>query len=722
MDEVTRPGRAAQVCFESVTGFGPDDGETSEASLPSSAQGSEEEPSEGEEEVDTVPETRRHPGATRHSTRAQANKRINYSRKHHPQDHSLPGHQYKARLLEQVDKKRRRRSEEVTSEGQESDKENDSEDNVQASGESEQLPEQPVEDEEEQSDEEATELARPRKKLRTLPDDRSSSPQKSSKKRRSAKSSSNNAGAQQSDTLQATDEEDDAGMITGGNPFSSADQQVSSSDDNEAALNLTGVVADAEVSSSLRAPTRQCGIGQNMFAGEDDEDPADVHDEAAERSNHSDEEPGSTTSNEDEGEAGDEEDDESSDKTPAEQGAEQNDVEEEDDDGFPMNDDGPESPFEPVISLQDIAKGPSAASNRHMAQETADFDTSDGREQSPQSDKIHSAPNVSDATASNMAQINAAASQGEAAASMQSTEEAMHALISTAAYAGPSKSAKEPTVAGAVRVKNTTTRTASSSSTLKASTRKESSSSTLKASTQKKSSSAPADTSAGEHAQQRSSGLLSELDEHLTANVRSTSDSHPQEDQDTSSEEDEEEAVDLQQLDGTHDASDIGRKPKRTPDSDEHARSSSVRAKAVGAGEVDQHLSLSRHRKVSTQWPPAQCISPAESFPGGQALTSIIPVPPAQRDDQGRDISVSIDGTSKKMYRSQPAPNRPRAHPQSPRLTPRPRLPNPVAQSQRSKGDVIFDSDPDSSPMKGDSDPPSSSVRASSPSHFLDPV
>ena len=49
MDEVTRPGRAAQVVFESAAGFGADDGETSDVSMPSSAKGSDEESSEEHE-------------------------------------------------------------------------------------------------------------------------------------------------------------------------------------------------------------------------------------------------------------------------------------------------------------------------------------------------------------------------------------------------------------------------------------------------------------------------------------------------------------------------------------------------------------------------------------------------------------------------------------------------------------------------------------------------
>ena len=99
MDDVTRPKRAARHRPSTVHD---DQAETDEETLPSSARhsdartDSEEDESSGEDsgEVTRVPD----PKATRHSTRPSKAKTVNYSAKHHPQDYGLPGFQHKAKL------------------------------------------------------------------------------------------------------------------------------------------------------------------------------------------------------------------------------------------------------------------------------------------------------------------------------------------------------------------------------------------------------------------------------------------------------------------------------------------------------------------------------------------------------------------------------------------------------------------------------------------------
>lgn len=111
MDEVTRPKSAAQrhsgPRSVSTSTICADD--TSEDTIPSDAKGSDDEESdEDESSSDTSPGRNPDPRATRHSSRAEANKKVNYSRKHHPQDFGLPGHQHKAIKLRRAEKKRKR--------------------------------------------------------------------------------------------------------------------------------------------------------------------------------------------------------------------------------------------------------------------------------------------------------------------------------------------------------------------------------------------------------------------------------------------------------------------------------------------------------------------------------------------------------------------------------------------------------------------------------------
>lgn len=112
MDDVTRPGSAAQrrSGSRSLSAFQAADGDSSDDSPPTLAGDSNDEAGDEEEESDVQELPRRGPDprASRHSARAEANKPVNYSRKHHPQDGRLPGHQKKARQLNRALKGRRR--------------------------------------------------------------------------------------------------------------------------------------------------------------------------------------------------------------------------------------------------------------------------------------------------------------------------------------------------------------------------------------------------------------------------------------------------------------------------------------------------------------------------------------------------------------------------------------------------------------------------------------
>ncbi|RMX72450.1 hypothetical protein D0869_14605 [Hortaea werneckii] len=103
MDEVTRPKRAAKRIPASCP---PKtsikiDLETSDASsnidldLLSGDDESELESKNSDNELVRKPD----PRATRHSARSEARKAVNYSRKHHPQDHGLPGFQRRAKRI-----------------------------------------------------------------------------------------------------------------------------------------------------------------------------------------------------------------------------------------------------------------------------------------------------------------------------------------------------------------------------------------------------------------------------------------------------------------------------------------------------------------------------------------------------------------------------------------------------------------------------------------------
>lgn len=115
MDIVTRPKRAAK--RQPTSMLSGDDAQTDEESLPSSAEsdggessgdeGSDSSEDDGDEEEEPT-QRQPDPKATRHSKRNATSKTVNYSTKHHPQDASLPGHRHKARKLKKQQKVPRR--------------------------------------------------------------------------------------------------------------------------------------------------------------------------------------------------------------------------------------------------------------------------------------------------------------------------------------------------------------------------------------------------------------------------------------------------------------------------------------------------------------------------------------------------------------------------------------------------------------------------------------
>ncbi|KAK3716200.1 hypothetical protein LTR37_006645 [Vermiconidia calcicola] len=175
MDEITRPKRAARrrSGSRSLSAAMHDGEETEEESLPSSAQDdvSERDCTDGESdgEAPRSPD----PRASRVSARAAAQKFVNYSAKHHPQDYGLPGFQDKAKALKQ---KRRVRSKtshnETQTEPPEGTLEND-EDANESVGQQDRTVERTADDR--------------RKKLRTLDDDRQ--PSRMKRRRSGAKKS-----------------------------------------------------------------------------------------------------------------------------------------------------------------------------------------------------------------------------------------------------------------------------------------------------------------------------------------------------------------------------------------------------------------------------------------------------------------------------------------------------------------------------------------------------
>ena len=106
MDVVTRPKRAAK--RGSTSALPDEDAETDEESLPSSARGSdassEDDDEESSDEEDDLAPREPDPKAMRHSKRAATSKTVNYSTKCHPQDYALPGRKRKARKFNKKQK------------------------------------------------------------------------------------------------------------------------------------------------------------------------------------------------------------------------------------------------------------------------------------------------------------------------------------------------------------------------------------------------------------------------------------------------------------------------------------------------------------------------------------------------------------------------------------------------------------------------------------------
>lgn len=105
MDDVTRPKRAQRITgSRSLSAPGSQGEESSSEDEPelSSGEGTDSDGSNSSDESDTATARLPDPRATRHSARPEAHKQVNYSKAHHPQDHSLPGFQHRA--------KRRKRS------------------------------------------------------------------------------------------------------------------------------------------------------------------------------------------------------------------------------------------------------------------------------------------------------------------------------------------------------------------------------------------------------------------------------------------------------------------------------------------------------------------------------------------------------------------------------------------------------------------------------------
>lgn len=99
MDEVTRPKRAARITGSRPPTSFADTSDEEEPELSDGESSDDEEPSEGSD----TPTTRApDPRAVRHSSRAEAQKQVNYSKAHHPQDWAIEGFRRSA--------KRKRRS------------------------------------------------------------------------------------------------------------------------------------------------------------------------------------------------------------------------------------------------------------------------------------------------------------------------------------------------------------------------------------------------------------------------------------------------------------------------------------------------------------------------------------------------------------------------------------------------------------------------------------
>lgn len=160
MDDVTRPKRAQRITGSRRESSSSDD----ELEL-SSGEGTDSEGADEDEsdELDEVAVRRPDPRATRHSARSEAQKSVNYSKAHHPQDHSLPGYQHRAKRKKQSQRnskppKKRARTAETIALSSEKVIDSDSDDDGQAAPETAAPPTSPP----------RPPVSSPRKHLKTL--------------------------------------------------------------------------------------------------------------------------------------------------------------------------------------------------------------------------------------------------------------------------------------------------------------------------------------------------------------------------------------------------------------------------------------------------------------------------------------------------------------------------------------------------------------------------
>lgn len=176
MDDVTRPKRAARQ--RSGSAIRDNEVETDEESLPSSARDAdsdqEDEGPESSCELDLPTQREPDPRASRHSGRKAAQKAVNYSTKHHPQDYGLPGYKHKA--------KQQKRSHDS---GQ-PNASRDSQQREETTG-----AEEPASDDAEHLLAEVVQPKRPRKSLRVLEEGREHTSKAKARKRNPKKSENN---------------------------------------------------------------------------------------------------------------------------------------------------------------------------------------------------------------------------------------------------------------------------------------------------------------------------------------------------------------------------------------------------------------------------------------------------------------------------------------------------------------------------------------------------
>lgn len=279
MDEVTRPELAAKRRSGSrsisAPGLEPDNGETSDDSMPSPTESSDRE--EGDEEassdLEELPVRTPDPRAIRHSTRAEANKSVNYSRKHHPQDHALPGHQRKAKRLRRAEEKRKRASCKQSADASKS--------STPETKDGQPVPAEPDEEAEHNLENELSpkQPIKPRKRLRMLPEKHFLSPHKSSAGKHTTRTDADDQIGDGPDTMLKSMSDAEMGEYLSN--FGGSSGQQSSSDRSGAVQNLNGMIDEAKTSSSsahelldiAAAKLARPFAGVDVLASENEEDP-----------------------------------------------------------------------------------------------------------------------------------------------------------------------------------------------------------------------------------------------------------------------------------------------------------------------------------------------------------------------------------------------------------------------------------------------------------------